>query len=158
MTTPIKLATMLALCAPLAFGSLARADLTGTYQGKFKCKAVVNDGSKQNLLGSNSTLKIIHDPVDDTIRVDIDETPYCGRVIATKPGKKGVGVFVVVGTTHFPFNYNEIEHITWTLGKKARVKKRGFWVDSEQIGECKGGWSRTSDSLPAGNFASCQQF
>ena len=132
----------------------ARADLTGTYQGKFKCKSVLNDGSTEKDPATSSTLKIIHHP-NDTIDVDIDETPYCGRVIHTRQDKKGVGVFIVVGTSYDPHNYDEIEHITWKLTGKARVKKRGFWVDATQIGECKGGWSRVSEEIPSGNFGYC---
>jgi hypothetical protein len=132
----------------------AHADLTGTYGGGFKCKWTSNDGSKDNETTKGSTLKIIHNP-DDSIDVDIDGTAYCGRVIATNPGKKGVGVFIVVGTDGNPNNYNEIEYISWKTTGKARVKKKGFWVDSASIGECRGGWSRQSEDVPAGNFGFC---
>jgi len=137
------------LCAPTV-----RADLTGTYTGNFKCKWTNNDGSKDKESTKGSTLKIIQAPTG-AITVDIDGTPYCGRVIATKSDTKGVGVFVVVGTDGNPYNYNEIEHITWKTTGKARVKKRGFWVDLTTIGECKGGWSRQSEETPVIEFGGC---
>lgn len=144
----------LAGIAVLLAGSSVHANLTGTYTGSFKCKWTNNDGSKDKESTKNSTLKIIHNP-DDSISVDIDETPYCGRVIATKADKKGVAVFVVVGTDGNPYDYNEIEYVTWKTTGKARVKKHGFWVDGYTIGECRGGWSRQSDEVPSGNFAFC---
>ena len=55
-------------------------------------------------------------------------------MIETNPGKKGVGVFLVVGTNGNPYDYNEIEHITWKTTGKARVRKKGFWVDLTSIG------------------------
>ena len=84
---------VMVLVGGLVGAPIARADLTGTYTGNFKCKWTNNDGSKDKESTKGSTLKIIHNQ-DDTIDVDIDGTPYCGRVIDTKPDKKGVGMFM----------------------------------------------------------------
>lgn len=157
MTTTFRFVAAL-MAWGLSFpGGSALADLTGTYEGRFKCTAVRNDGSTDKGPSTASTLKIIHHP-NDLIDVDIDGTAYCGRVIATQPDKKGVGVFIVVGTNGNPNSYNEIEHITWKLSGKARVKKSGVWVDATQIGQCKGGWGRTSTEPPSGNFGLCNFF
>ena len=143
------------LACALLGASVARADLTGTYTGSFMCNWTNNDGSKDKEKTKGSTLKIIHNPINDTIDVDIDSTPYCGRVIDTKPDKKGVGMFIVVGTDGNPFNYNEMEFISWKTTGRARVKKKGVWIDGTSIGLCRGGWSRQSEEVPLGNFGFC---
>lgn len=157
MNTSIAGPLAAVLAGVLSTAPLAHADLTGTYTGNFKCKWTNLDGSKEKETTKGSMLKVIHNQ-DDTIDVDIDETPYCGRVIDTNPDKKGVGMLIVVGTDGNPFNYNEMELISWKTTGRARVKKKGVWIDAVSIGECRGGWSRQSESVPTGNFGFCSFF
>ncbi|MGH0034523.1 MAG: hypothetical protein ACQGVK_05810 [Myxococcota bacterium] len=138
---------------------VSAADLTGTWKGSFKCSSLQNDGTANDFKEKKSVLKIIQYE-DGTFDADIDNFPYCGRMIESKKNKKkGVGVLIGPDTDDDPETYSEMEHLTWKLnsGKKKsdKISKKGVWVDGESIGECTGSWKRTDKQSPEILFFSC---
>jgi hypothetical protein len=135
------------------------ADLTGTWKGAFKCSSLQNDGKAEKFKEKKSVLKIVQYE-DGTFDAEIDDFPYCGRMIESKKNaKKGVGVLIGPDTDDAPTTYSEMEHLTWKLNsskkKSDKISKQGVWVDADSIGECKGSWKRTDKDSPVLQFFSC---
>jgi len=121
-------------------------DLNGQYSGNFVCKQINNDGTMTVSTENNSVVVITHDLGTDLLNLTIDGALYTGRVIhdAKKPEKKGTAIFIAVGTNDDPLNaWSELEKIKVKKGG-GKISKRGVYVDSTGIGECKGSWKRVS--------------
>jgi hypothetical protein len=156
--TSVWLLTAAAVAA-FSAGSALAADLTGTWKGGFRCTSLDNSGKKHVVVEKKSVLKIDQNE-DGTFDAEIDDFPYCGRMITSKKNsKKGVGILVGPDSDADPTTYSELEHLSWKLnsGKKKsdKINKLGVWVDGNSIGHCTGSWKRKSKEVPVMSFFSC---
>jgi len=141
------------------------ADLTGTYQGKFKCQWVnAPDGSTETVTTNPSTVEISRVTSDGntgSFNASIDGVLYSLRTIdqgSSDNGRgKGVGAFVFCGSNDDAYTGNtEIEGIRFTVDANAgtgKIKKSGIFnyagaPNTGSIGTCQGKWKRVSTTDP----------
>lgn len=119
-------------------------NLNGTYAGKWSCTQVNNDGTSTKLAEPASIVAMSHDTNTNILLLTIDGVLYTGRVIpdAKLPLKNGTAIFIAVGTSDDPVNFNELEKVKVTNGG-SNLTKKTIYVDALGIGECTGSWKRS---------------
>lgn len=141
------------------------ADLTGTYEGKFKCQWVnAPDGSTDSAVTNPSTVQITRITSagnTGSFAASIDGVLYSLRTIdqgsADNGRGKGVGAFVLCGSDDDAYLGNtEIEAIKFNVDANAgtgKIKKSGIFnyaggPDSGTLGTCQGKWKRVDTADP----------
>jgi hypothetical protein len=171
MRVRVPLLTMiglLALTAPVSSGGVAATfDMTGHWEGQFKCKGVDNTG-KFNDDGKPSTLDITQSGTLIAVSLDSGNFLYNGALIPDikKPNVQGEAVIIGCDTnTTFVAGDHSSEIMRAKVKTKANSEKASFSAISifeindvsfgESVETCKLSYKRTSATPPAPPITGC---
>ena len=154
MRAPTRLVLLSALGLCLAAPASA-GDLTGTWKGKYSCKA--QDVRGKLKLSGLSTLEVTQPdtPGSPALQARIDGMPFAGFVLQTGASLGGVGALVGCDP-------GDIRSLRWKVKAgdvKARISWRGVFVSNDAvISSCRGTWSRVSveEPSPAIDVGTCR--
>jgi hypothetical protein len=154
MRAPTRLLLVAALCL-LASAPTSAGDLTGTWKGKWSCKAQNAEGklklssiAVQEPEPGVSTLEISHPhgPDDPALQARVDGVLFAGFTLVTAATVGGLGAFVGCDP-------GDLRSFKWKAKPnvvKGKITWRGTFVsDDATLGSCRGSWTRVSLEDPA---------
>jgi hypothetical protein len=161
MRAPTRLLLVAALCL-LARAPASAGDLTGTWKGKWSCKAQ-NAQGKLKLSSTTvqvpepgvSTLEITQPdgPDSPALQARIDGVLFAGFSLQPGPALGGVGAFVGCDP-------GDVRSFRWKVkldSVQAKISWRSMFVSNDYvISSCRGSWSRVSLEEPAAFIDSCR--